>query len=67
MSNMALESEDHAVTDEEREFWKALSVVMQHLHTRALNAEEEVYRLRKELDVKRDQIEYLTTIQTESR
>ena len=57
-----LESETHKVTDAEHEFYKAFVTILTHLKNRALNAEDEVRRLRAELDVKRDQIEYLTTL-----
>ena len=55
-----LEGEDHKVTEAEREFWKSLCVVVQHLSDRALKAEAEVRRLRKELRVREDQVEYLS-------
>jgi len=49
-----LEGEDHKVTEPEREFWRSLCVVVQHLSDRALKAEAEVRRLRKELSVRED-------------
>ena len=58
-----VESEDHKVTAAEREFWKALTVVLSHLKDRALNAEEEVAKLRKELNVLREREEYRTIME----
>jgi hypothetical protein len=57
---MALEFEDHIVTDAEHEFYRAFVVILQHLKNRALKAEAEVRALRKELDVRRDQVEYFS-------
>jgi len=55
-----VEIETHEVTDSEHEFYRAFVVILTHLKDRAINAEEEVLRLRKELDVRREQVEYLT-------
>ena len=51
------------MTAAEREFWKALTVVLSHLKDRALNAEEEVAKLRKELNVLREREEYRTIME----
>jgi hypothetical protein len=53
-----LEGEDHTVTQAEHEFYKAFVTVLEHLKNRALRAEAEVRRLRHELDVRREQVEY---------
>lgn len=55
---MALEFEDHEVTKAEHEFYRAFVIVLEHLKNRALKAEAEVRSLRKELDVRREQVEY---------
>lgn len=57
---MALEIEDHKVTDSEHEFYKAFVTILTHLKNRAINAELEVLTLRKELEVRREQVEYMT-------
>lgn len=58
-TNMAeVELEDHKVTEAEREFWRSLSVVLDHLAKRAVNAEAEVLKLRRELNVMRERIEF---------
>lgn len=55
---MGLEFEDHEVTQAEREFYKAFVTVLEHLKNRALKAEAEVRALRKELVMRREQVEY---------
>ena len=55
---MALEFEDHDVSAAEHEFYRAFVVILEHLKNRALKAEAEVRNLRKELDVRREQVEY---------
>lgn len=54
-----LEGEDHTVTKSEREFWRSLTVVINHLSNRALAAEAEVKRLRAELQTRNEQVEYM--------
>lgn len=50
----------------EREFLEAFVKILHHLHTRATKAEAEVLRLREELSVRREQVEYMTgQLQTE--
>lgn len=44
-------------TEAEREFLESFVKILHHLHGRAVRAEREVVNLRKELEVKRDQVE----------
>ena len=55
-----LELEDHPVTQAEHEFYRAFAVILEHLKNRAMKAEAEVRVLRKELDVRREQVEYMS-------
>ena len=58
MSDYQPEIATHTVTDSEHQFYAAFVTVLTHLKNRALNAEAEVLRLRKELDHRREQVEY---------
>lgn len=57
---MPLEFEDHEITKEEREFYRAFVTILEHLKNRALKAEAEVRQLRQELEVRREQVEHLS-------
>lgn len=57
---MALEFEDHEVTKEEHEFYRSFVVILEHLKNRALKAEAEVRQLRRELEVRREQVEHMS-------
>lgn len=53
-----LEIEDHKVTQAEHDFYRAFVTILEHLKNRAINAELEVLKLRRELDVQREQSDY---------
>lgn len=54
---MALECETHNITDAEHEFYKAFVTILTHLKNRALAAEAECMAMRRELDIRRQQVE----------
>ena len=57
-----IELADHKVTEAEREFWHSLMVVLEHLSKRAVNAEGEVIKLRREMTALREQIEFYSIV-----
>ena len=56
-----LEIDDHKITAAEHEFYRSFVVILEHLKNRAINAELEVKRMRRELNALRDMVEYLGT------
>lgn len=54
-----LEGGDHEFQQAEKEFFRSLAVILAHLQNRALKAEARVYELQRELDARRDQVEYM--------
>ncbi len=55
-----LECETHTVHEAEHKFYKAFVTILTHLQDRAFKAEAEVMRQRTELEVRREQVEYMT-------
>ena len=55
---MGLEFEDHEVTKAEHDFYRAFVTILEHLKNRALKAEAEVRSLRRELETRREQVEF---------
>lgn len=47
----------------EREFFESFVKILHHLHRRAVKAETEVLQLRRELETRREQVEYMTMTQ----
>lgn len=54
-----LEIDTHRVAQAEHEFFRAFAVVLEHLKNRAINAEVEVLKLRRERDALSERVEFL--------
>jgi hypothetical protein len=61
-----IELEYHQVTEAEREFWRSLAVVLDHLSKRAINAEAEVLKLRRECNALRERVEFTSLMTAET-
>lgn len=49
---------DETFTEAESDFYKAFVTILEHLKNRAVKAETEIRHLQRELEVRREQIEY---------